>query len=98
MSLFTYSYDTAYQPPMPVIDVQFQALGHTLLTQTFSALLDSGADGTLIPVNLLEAAEARCVGEARLRGITDTGITADVYLLNIQVGPHWVRGVRVVAV
>ena len=98
MSLCTYSYDTTYRPPMPVVDVQFQSPGRTLLMQTFSALLDSGADGTLIPLDVLEASGARCVGEARLRGITGVGIMADVYLLNIRVGPHWVRGIRVVAV
>ena len=104
MSLSTYSYDTTFHPPMPVADVQFQSPGRATLPSTrygiatFSALLDSGADGTMVPIDLLEAAEARCVGEARLRGITGAGITVDVYVLNIQVGSHWVRGVRVVAV
>jgi predicted aspartyl protease len=98
MSLSTYPYDTTFQPPMPVVDVQFQSPGRATLPSTFSALLDSGADGTMVPIDLLEAAEARCVGEARLRGITGAGMTVDVYVLNIRVGSHRVCGVRVVAV
>lgn len=98
MSLFTYPYDTTFEPPMPVADVQFQSPGRAVLPSTFSALLDSGADGTMVPIDLLEAAEARCVGLARLRGITGAGMTVDVYVLNMRVGSHWVRGVRVVAV
>ncbi len=76
MNVFTYPYDTTYQPPMPVADIQLQAPGRAMLPSTFPALLDSGADGTMVPIDLLEAAEARCVGEARLRGITGEGITA----------------------
>jgi len=98
MKLHTYPYDIAFDPPMPVVEVQIHAPGHEPLPRTFSALVDSGADGTLIPVNLLEAAGARYVGEARLRGITGTSLRVDIYLLNLRVGSQWVRGVRVAAV
>ncbi len=98
MSFSTYPYDMSFEPPMPVVDIQSQSPGRASLPSTFSALLDSGADGTMVPIDLLEAAEARCVGVARLRGITGASMTVDVYVLNIRVGPHWVRGTRVVAV
>lgn len=97
MKLLTYPYDMTYNPSMPVVEVQLHAPGHEPLAQTFSALVDSGADGTLIPIDLLEAAGARHVGEARLRGIIGAHTRVDVYLLNLRIGPHWIRGVRVAA-
>jgi hypothetical protein len=45
----------------------------------------------------LEEAGARCVGEARLRGVTGLSQLVNVYLVNLQVGTHVVRGVRVVS-
>ncbi len=97
MRVATYPYDTGYAPPMPVLPVQLEAPGREVYPQEFMGLVDSGADGTLIPLELLEMVGARYVGEARLVSITDTRLRVDVYLINLRVGEHWVRGVRVVA-
>ncbi len=97
MSVLTFSYSQDYNPPMPVVSIELGAPGRVPLGQLLYALVDSGSDGTLIPIDLLEKAGARYVGEARLRVITGASQLADVYLANIRVGPHMVRGARVVA-
>ena len=98
MSMTTYAYDTTYTPPMPTVPVQIQSPGHTMLPQNFVGLIDSGADGTLIPLELLEAAAARHVGEARLIGVTGSRMLVDIYLINLRIGGQWVRGIRAAAV
>ena len=97
MSVFTFPYDVRYNPSMPVVQVELGAPGRDLLPRRLSALIDSGSDGTLVPINVLEEAGARCVGEARLRGVTGPSQLVNVYLANLQVGTHLVCGVRVVA-
>ena len=97
MSLLTFPYDVHYQPPMPVVDVEVGAPGRAPLQRLVSALVDSGSDGTLIPVDLLEEAGARCVGEARLRGMTGPSQLVNVYLVSLRVGTRLAHGLRVVA-
>jgi predicted aspartyl protease len=97
MSVLTFPYDSHYQPPMPVVQVELGAPGLAPLPQQMTALVDSGSDGTLIPVDLLEKAGARCVGEARLRGMIGPSQLVNVYLASLRVGTHFVRGLRVVA-
>ncbi len=74
MSVLTFPYDGHYQPPMPVVDVELGAPGRAPLPHPLSALVDSGSDGTLIPIDVLEKAGARCVGEARLRGMNGKSV------------------------
>jgi hypothetical protein len=66
MEIYTYAYSADYTPPMPVVDVTLvtphsgEAAGPEL------ALVDSGADGTLVPVDLLEQIGAISVATGRL--------------------------------
>ena len=61
------------------------------------ALVDSGADGTLVPVDLLDEIGARLVGAARIKGILGDSQVADIYLVSLRVGPHLLSTLRVVA-
>jgi predicted aspartyl protease len=97
MSMLTFPYDARYQPPMPVVDVELSVPGHAASQRLLPALVDSGSDGTLIPIDLLEQVGARCVGEARLRGVTGSSQLVNVYLVSLRVGMRQVRGLRVVA-
>lgn len=97
MSVLTYSYSRDYRPPMPIVTIELSAPGRAPLGRPLAALVESGSDGTLIPIDVLEEAGTRYVGEARLRAITGESQLVDVYLASIRVGPHLVRGVRVVA-
>jgi predicted aspartyl protease len=97
MSVLTFPYDGHYQPPMPVVDVELGAPGRAPLPCPLSALVDSGSDGTLIPIDVLEKAGARCVGEARLHGMNGPSQLVNVYLVSLRVGTRLVRGLRVVA-
>jgi predicted aspartyl protease len=96
--LYTYPYSDDYSPPMPVVELGVGWPGSHQPAQTIVAVLDSGADGTLIPIDVLEAVRARYVGDAVIRGLTGGGQRVSVYLASLRVGPHVLHAVRVVAI
>lgn len=95
--MITFDYDTDYDPPMPVVSATVIHPDSDNLTANCIALVDSGADGTMFPLDLLEAIDAPIVGDARLRGVLGAGETVDVHLIRLQIGPYDLGGVRAVA-
>jgi hypothetical protein len=94
----TFPYDDkAYSPAMPVVEVALLTLAQREPAAQLIAVVDSGADATLLPIDALDAAGASYVGTRRMRGITGHALTVDVYVTLLQVGPHLVTGVRAVA-
>lgn len=81
---------------MPMVDVILTAPTRTASAQ-HQAIIDSGSDGTLIPIDVLETIGARYVGEARIRGVIGDSQRVDVYVVTAQIGSHIVRGIRAVA-
>ena len=96
-ALYTYPYSRNYQPAMPVIEVGLGKGGQREPGLLRIALVDSGADGTRVPVDLLDEIGARLVGAARIKGILGDSQVADIYLVSLRVGPHLLSTLRVVA-
>jgi predicted aspartyl protease len=96
-ALYTYPYSRNYQPAMPVIEVGLGKGGQREPGLLRIALVDSGADGTLVPVDLLDEIGARLVGAARIKGILGDSQVADIYLVSLRIGPHLLSTLRVVA-
>ena len=97
-SISTYPYDRQrYSPPAPVIPIEITAPGRARSTRAIAALIDSGADATLVPIDVLEDVGARAVGYATLVGISDQPHLAEMYVVNIEIGAHVLYAVRVLA-
>jgi predicted aspartyl protease len=63
-----------------------------------SALVDSGADATLIPVDILNAIKAPFIRTHTMVSVNNTRHTVDIYRLRIRVGAGpALYGVRAVA-
>ena len=95
--VYAYPYSHDYQPAMPVVEVGLGRGGQSEPRRLSLALVDSGADGTLIPVNVLEEIGARLVGAARITSVLGESQLADIYLVSLRVGPALLGAVRVVA-
>ena len=95
--IYTYAYSQQYNPSAPVIEVEVTAPGVRRATEKIVALVDSGSDGTIIPVDLLERINARCVGDARMVGVVGGSFVVDIYLATLIIGIHTMSAVRVVA-
>jgi len=62
-----------------------------------TALVDSGSDVTLIPINILQAVGARHTKTKQLRGVTGVAKRVGLYLVSIRISTHIAHVVHVVA-
>ncbi|MCP4361070.1 MAG: hypothetical protein GY796_23935 [Chloroflexi bacterium] len=92
----SYDYDRSYEPAAPVVPVGLSSSGETTTRQQVIALLDSGADATMIPTDVLTAAGARYVEQKQMRGVV--GESVKVNLTAVHIGDHTIHGIRAVGV
>lgn len=97
MALYTYGYDFRYSPSAPVIEVEIGSVA-TTDTAKLIPLIDSGADATLLPVELLKRLHAPRIDTRILRTITNERKAVSLYRVWLQVGSYRLPGVRVVGV
>lgn len=97
MPVYSQAYDSRrFDPAMPVTEAALfgAAAGPPVL---LTAIVDTGADATLLPIDLLTAAGARYSGTRQMRGITGQAVTVDAYTITLQLGPHIVHGLEAIA-
>src|SRR3989337_2474490 len=90
-----FPYDTLHDPSMPVCSVRLA----TILTgrhMELTAIIDTGADSTIVPIRHLQQIGARRAFEARLRSQWGEARTVFLYLVDLQLGEITLPGVYVV--
>ena len=97
MNVLAFPYSQVYIPAMPALEIVLGRAGRTQGVMTISALIDTGSDGTLMPINALEEVGARYVSAARLRTILGNSQPVDIYVVSLRIGPHTLPVVRVAA-
>jgi predicted aspartyl protease len=90
-----YPYDATYDPPIPVCNVTLTAPA-TGYSVELTAIVDTGADGTIVPVHYLEEIGARRAIEANLRSQWGERRTVFLYLVDLQIGELTLSSVYVV--
>ncbi len=97
--IYTHEYDTEYAsgPPLPIVDVTILSIDNNHGSGEARALIDSGADTTIVPLNILNNVGAEKVGRAQMRWGPHHSRVYDVYLIMLKVGPFQIHGVRVLA-
>ncbi len=83
----TYEYDTDYDPAMPMVEL---LIGRALDTANLSlaAIVDSGADATIIPLTYLKQIHARKGEQAWMRGTAGGRVRVDMYQISLQLGEY----------
>ncbi len=97
MNRLDFPYDEAYFPAMPVVEVGVDGYAGRS-RRTVSALIDSGADGTMFPVDVLEAVDASYEDTVQMRGVLGSTEQVDRYTVAIYLGPLILHGVNAVAI
>ena len=96
--MHTFSYSAVYIPSAPMVEIMLSSPHNPHGKGIYlSALIDSGADATLLPIDLLRKVQARVVESVNLIGITGARTTVDLYHVVIQIGPHKFRSIKAVA-
>ena len=95
MSVISFDYDSAYYPAAPVIEIEVDGY-NSLGQKSFRAMIDSGADATMIPLPILQTVGATYKETTWMRGTAGGRVEVDLYLVAIQIGTELIQGLHVV--
>ena len=87
-----YEYSANYVPPMPICQVYLGPGGGETSLGPLEAVIDTGADVTVIPIEYLRQIKAKRVSRGRARSLWGDARTVDVYAVALAV-----NGLRVAA-
>ncbi|MFZ1471698.1 MAG: hypothetical protein WAV79_02115, partial [Anaerolineae bacterium] len=90
-----FPYDTSYSPAIPVCEVTL-LVPSSGLRLTLSAIIDTGADATIIPIPQLKKIGARRAYEARLRSQWGEARRVYLYVVDMKIGGFSLPGIYVV--
>lgn len=87
-----------YDPPAPVIDiiVKPRPAASAQTSERVCALIDSGADATMLSESLLVRIGAAKIDRRRSRGVYGQTRTVSIYLVDIQIGLLVIPSIRVI--
>lgn len=94
---FPYDDDT-YTPSAPIVEVKVFVPGKPRKERVIHALIDTGADNTIVPLTLLNALKAPYLETYRMRGITGTAQSVDLFGVSMEIGGHLIRGVHAIGI
>ena len=81
--IYSHPYNSQdYDPAAPVVEIKLLNSSNNKEI-VLTALIDSGADASMIPFSALATIEARYLETRRMRGITGRSLTFDTYLATI---------------
>lgn len=89
-------YDTSYQPSFPAAPVVLINPEEGLRAVAENALIDTGSDGTLVPLALLENVLAPVLTETRIRSHWGEWRAVQLFLVDIELNGLTLPGVFVV--
>jgi len=97
MKIYSYAYSGHYDPAAPAVEIEVRGPGLNSKVMRLTALIDSGADATMLPIQVLRAVGAKHVETRYIRGVTGARQLAETYLALIQIGPHTVPTTNAIA-
>jgi hypothetical protein len=71
--LYSFDYDTSYFPALPVVEIEIR-YAKSEPSLSLRAIVDSGADATIVPLRYLQQVRARRGKKAWLRGMVQQRI------------------------
>ena len=96
-STHSYDYDSSYDPPAPFLPVAIDGYDPEKPPIIVPAFADSGADGTMLPQDILQAVGAEYEDTVQLRGIASGIQRLDRYTVGIHIESETVHAVSAVA-
>ena len=95
--ILTFDYDRAYYPAAPHIEITVDGYDSEHEPVTLFAFADSGADGTMLPRDILEAVGAEYADTVVLRGTAGGVQQLDRYTVRIRIADEAVHGIEAAA-
>jgi len=82
--IYTFNYDTHYDPAMPNVDIKIVKPG-TRQERVVTAIVDSGADATFIPEQLLKQLNIPQTGWVSARGVAGFSYRVPTYIVSLRI-------------
>ncbi len=95
--VYSFDYNSTYDPPAPFIPITVDGHDPTSSPVTITAFVDSGADGTMLPIDVLQAVGAAYEASMWLRGTTGNRQRVDSYTVSIHIETETVHAISAVA-
>lgn len=93
--MYSHDYRTIHSPSEPVVDIVIQDPDTSQESVAFTAFVDSGADGTLFPLNYLTSIGAVKIGQKGLEGVRGVKVTVNIFLISVIIGRYQLHGIEV---
>lgn len=90
-------YNRDYEPPAPYLDIYVLSVEGDYPEEPISALLDSGADATMLPLTSLQRVNAPYLERMLMRWGESQPELVDIYVATVRIGHHIIFGVNVIA-
>ena len=97
MNSLDFLYSETYHPAMPVLEMSIDGYSGRP-PRALKTLIDSGADGTMIPIDILEAVDALYEDTVQMRGVLGESELVDRHTVAIHIGPLTIHGIHAVAI
>lgn len=95
MNVISFDYDSTFFPSAPFLEIEVD--GYSDNSRTLWAMLDSGADATMIPLRVLRAIQASYKETRWLRGTAGGRLKVDMYLISVRIGNLLIPGIHAIA-
>ena len=95
--LYTYDYDTSQNPSMPVIEVRLTNPETGKQSDTLLAIIDSGADSSIMPERYLTQIGVSPQRKVRMTGVMGISSYVNAYLVGMDLGPFRLNAVKVLS-
>ena len=91
-----FAYSRNFLPAAPILEVTFISAAESRRVGLLAAIVDSGADGTLVPLRYLAEIQAPSTSELFVRSHWGERRRAWLYLVDVQIGTLIFPGLEVV--
>ena len=87
----------SYHPPIPVLAIRLHSSSSAIFSEVITALVDTGSDASLIPLNQLIELQAEETAPGWLVSITGERKPVSLYFVDFYIGDQALPGIRVIA-
>ncbi len=91
-----YPYSTEYLPAAPVMEIRLGAPGMEPSSGFLKALVDTGADATIVPIARLRQIKAKKIDQATLRSQWGERRAVALYAVALEINQYHFDAIRVV--
>jgi hypothetical protein len=93
----SYDYDRRYDPAAPVIPIGLGPSGTETVRREVLALVDTGSDASMFPIDILKKAGARYVEQYMMRPVVGEPVEISLYVTAVHVAGYAIHGIRAIA-